>query len=105
ILLAQRAARALGERRMQANRLSLEDAARFASERTPRGWLRLDGRTVWFEQHLYLQQPGYGTSYLIGKLEIDELLSARARQGGSAFTLRPAHAELDGAGLVPVSVV
>jgi len=105
ILLAQRAARALGELRMQANQLSLEDAARFASERTPRGWLRLDGRTVWFEQHLYLQQPGYGTSYLIGKLEIDELLSARARQVGSAFTLRQAIDEIDASGLIPVSLV
>jgi len=81
ILLAQRAARALGELRMHANELSLEEAARFASDRTPRGWLRLDGRTVWFEQHLYLQQPGYGTSYLLGKLEIDELLGAGAAAG------------------------
>lgn len=105
ILLAQRAARALGELRMHANELSLEEAARFASDHTPRGWLRLDGRTVWFEQHLYLQQPGYGTSYVLGKLEIDELLSARARQLGSAFTLRQAIDEIDASGLIPVSLV
>jgi len=60
---------------------------------------------VWFEQHLYLQQPGYGTSYVLGKLEIDELLSARARQLGSAFTLRQAIDEIDASGLIPVSLV
>src|SRR5205814_9024371 len=75
ILLAQRAARAIGELRMHANQMSVEEAARCASEQTPRGWLRLEGRTVWFEQHLYLQQPAYGTSYLIGKIEIDRLLA------------------------------
>jgi len=105
ILLAQRAARAMGDLRMQANQMSLEEAARFASEQTPRGWLRLDGGTVWFEQHLYLQQPGYGTSYVIGKIEIDRLLAARARALGNAFTLHRFMDELDAVGLIPISLV
>jgi uncharacterized protein (DUF885 family) len=102
ILLAQRAARALGELRMHANQASLEDAAKFASANTPRGWLRLSGHTVWAEQHLYLQQPGYGTSYLIGKLEFDDLLS-RALDGGT--TLRQFMDEKDAKGLIPVSLL
>ncbi len=105
ILLAQRAARAIGELYMHANQLSLEEAAKFASANTPRGWLRLEGNTVWGEQHLYLQQPGYGTSYVIGKIEIDQLLSERARQLGSAFTLRQFMDEKDAAGLIPVSLL
>lgn len=105
ILLAQRAARAIGELRMHANQMSVDEAARFASEQTPRGWLRLDGKTVWFEQHLYLQQPAYGTSYLIGKIEIDRLLAARARALGNAFTLRRFMDELDAVGLIPISLV
>jgi len=105
ILLAQRAARALGELRMHANQMSLEDAARFASEQTPRGWLRLDGQTVWFEQHLYLQQPGYGTSYVIGKLELDRLIASRKRTLGDAFTLRGFMDAVDAAGLIPISLV
>ena len=105
ILLAQRAARAIGELRMHANQMSVDEAARFASEQTPRGWLRLDGETVWFEQHLYLQQPAYGTSYLIGKIEIDRLLAARARALGNAFTLRRFMDELDAVGLIPISLV
>jgi uncharacterized protein DUF885 len=105
ILLAQRAARAIGDLRMHANQVSLEEAARFASQETPRGWLRLDGGTVWFEQHLYLQQPGYGTSYVIGKIEIDRLLAARRGALGDAFTLRRFMDELDSTGLIPISLI
>jgi uncharacterized protein (DUF885 family) len=102
VLLAQRAARALGDLRMHANQMSLEEAAKFASENTPRGWLRLSGETVWAEQHLYLQQPGYGTSYLIGKMEIDQILSAWLGRGG---TLRQFMDEKDAAGLIPASLL
>jgi uncharacterized protein (DUF885 family) len=105
ILLAQRGARAIGELRMHANQFSLEEAAKFAAANTPRGWLRLEGNTVWAEQHLYLQQPGYGTSYVIGKIEIDKLIAVRARQLGSAFTLRKFMDEKDAAGLIPVSLL
>ena len=105
ILIAQRAARALGDLRMHANQLTLEQAAAFAAANTPRGWLRLEGGTVWFEQHLYLQQPGYGTSYLIGKLEIDKLLAERARQLGDSFTLKRFFDELNATGLIPATMV
>lgn len=105
VLVAQRAARALGDLRMHANELTLEQAAAFASENTPRGWLRMDGSTVRGEQHLYLQQPGYGTSYVIGKIDIDRLLADRARQQGDRFTLRAFMDEFDAAGLIPVSLL
>ena len=88
ILLAQRAARALGDLRMHSNEMTLEQAAEFASANTPRGWLRLDGRTVRGEQHLYLQQPGYGTSYVIGKIEIERLMGDRANELGDKFSMR-----------------
>jgi uncharacterized protein (DUF885 family) len=105
ILLAQRAARALGDLRMHANEWTLEQAAQFASENTPRGWLRLDGATVRSEQHLYLQQPSYGTSYLVGKMQIEGLLAARRRQLGDKFTLKAFMDEFDGAGLIPASLL
>ena len=105
VLLGQRAARALGDLMMHANRVTLEQAAQFASANTPRGWLRLDAGTVWFEQHLYLQQPGYGTSYVIGKIEIEKLLRERARQLGDAFTLKRAMDEVNAAGLIPVTML
>ena len=105
VLLAQRAARALGELRMHANQVTLEEAAKLAAENTPRGWLRLEGQTVWAEQHLYLQQPGYGTSYVIGKIEVDKLIAARAQQLGGQFTLKRFLDELNRTGLIPITLV
>lgn len=105
ILLAQRAARALGDLRMHANQAALEEAARFTSEHTPRGWLSLEGRLVRSEQHLYLRQPTYGTSYVIGKIQIERLLGDRRRQMGTAFTMKRFMDEFDAAGLIPISLV
>lgn len=105
VLLAQRAARALGDLRMHANQFTLEQAAQFASTNTPRGWLRLDANTVRGEQHLYLQQPAYGTSYLIGKMQIEALLAARRRQLGDSFTMKRFMDEFNAVGLIPASLV
>jgi hypothetical protein len=105
ILVAQRAARALGDLRMHANEFTLEQAAKFAAANTPRGWLRLDANTVWFEQHLYLQQPAYGTSYVIGKMQIEELLAERRQQLGERFTMKRFMDEFDAAGLIPMSLL
>ena len=105
ILLAQRAARALGDLRMHSNELTLEQAAEFASANTPRGWLRLDARTVRGEQHLYLQQPGYGTSYVIGKIEVERLMSDRAHELGDGFSMRAFMDAFDAVGLIPVTLV
>jgi hypothetical protein len=105
VLLAQRAARAAGDLRMHANQATLEQAARYAADNTPRGWLRMDGTTVRGEQHLYLQQPAYGTSYLIGKMQIEALLATRRRQSGDGLSLAAFMEELDSAGLIPMSLV
>jgi hypothetical protein len=105
ILVAQRAARAIGDLRMHANQFTLEQAAAFASANTPRDWLRLDGNLVRGEQHLYLQQPAYGTSYLVGKMQIERLMGVRRHQLGDAFTVRRFMDELDGCGLIPMSMI
>ena len=105
ILLAERAARALGDLRMQSNELTLEQASVFASENTPRGWLRLDANTVRGEQHLYLQQPAYGTSYVVGKIAVETLMSDRARELGDRFSMREFMDAFDSVGLIPVTLV
>jgi hypothetical protein len=105
ILLAERAARALGDLRMTSNEFTLEQASEFASANTPRGWLSLDGNLVRGEQHLYLQQPGYGTSYIIGKIEIEKLLAERRHQLGEKFSMKQFMKEFDDAGLIPASLI
>jgi hypothetical protein len=105
ILVAERAARALGDLRMHSNELTLEQASQFASDHTPRGWLAMTGNLVRSEQHLYLQQPAYGTSYVIGKIETDKLITERRRQLGDAFTMKRFLDEFNAAGLVPISLL
>lgn len=105
ILLAQRAARALSGLYMHSNDFTIEQAVKFACEWTPRGWLREDGNLVWFEQDLYLKQPGYGSTYIMGKIQIEKLLTERAHQLGDNFTLKRFMDELNAAGVIPVSLI
>jgi hypothetical protein len=105
ILVAERAARALGELRMVSGEFTLEQAAEFTSHNTPRGWLSLKGNLVRGEQHLYLQQPGYGTSYLIGKKQIEMLLASRRIELGDSFRMKQFMDSFNAAGLVPASLL
>jgi len=91
--------------RGHSNEFTLEQAAQFASANTPRGWLRLEADTVREEQHLYLQQPAYGTSYVTGKIQVEKLLSERKRQLGERFTMKQFMDDFNRAGLVPVSLL
>jgi uncharacterized protein (DUF885 family) len=105
VLLAERAARALGELRMHSNEFSLEQASAFASANTPRRWLSLSGNLVRDEQHLYLQQPGYGTSYLIGKIQIEMLITESKQRLGDGFSMKRFMDQFNAAGLIPVSLL
>jgi len=105
ILLAERAARALGDLRMHANEWTLEQAATFASENTPRGWLSLKGALVRDEQFLYLQQPAYGTSYVIGKIEVEKLVAERKQAQGDAFRMSRFMEDFEAAGMIPAALI
>ncbi len=105
IMLGQRAARALGGLYMHGNELTMAEASEFAVEWTPRGWMRADGELVAFEQHLYLQQPGYGSSYITGKVEIEDLMRVVARQEGDNFTMQGFMDGFMASGIIPTSLV
>lgn len=105
IMLAQRAARGLGSLYAHANEFTMKEARDFHVAWTPRGWMREDLDLLGIEQQLYLRQPGYGTSYVTGKYLIEKLLGERSRQLGDAFTLSGFFAEMDAAGVIPVSLI
>jgi hypothetical protein len=105
ILIAERAARAIGDLKMQSNEFTLEQAAEFASANTPRGWLSLKGNLVRGEQHLYLQQPGYGISYVIGKVEAEKTMQAVQRKRGDKFAFKEFMDAFLAAGQIPISLV
>ncbi len=105
IMLAQRAARGLASLYLQANEFDLAQAKAFQVEWTPRGWMRPDLDLLGFEQQLYLRQPGYGTSYLTGKIQLEDLMRERAHQLGDAFTMKRWFEEVYSAGIIPVSLI
>jgi len=105
VMLAQRGARAMGALMMHSNEWTLDQAVSYAVENTPYGWLPRDGNTVWGEQQLYLEQPGYGTSYLIGKAHIEKLMSDRSQQLGEKFVVRDFFDAFHAAGMIPVSMI
>lgn len=105
ILLAERAARALGDLRMQSNEFTLEQASAFASANTPRGWLSMTGNLVRGEQHLYLQQPGYGISYVIGKLETERTVQAMQRKLDTRFAFKRFMDDFLAVGQIPIALV
>jgi uncharacterized protein (DUF885 family) len=104
IMLANRAARGLASLYVQANEFDLERAGKFHAEWTPRGWANPKDSLTGFEQLLYLRQPGYGTSYITGKLLVDRLIAEYAHQqelSGKSFHLREFMDRFNGLGLIP----
>ncbi len=108
IMLAQRAARGLGSLKAHANEMTMAEAGTVHVEWTPRGWMSNEPELLKFEQHLYLRQPGYGTSYVTGKYLLERLLAKRTQQmeaAGEEYPLSMFFEELRDAGSVPISLV
>ena len=105
IMLANRAARGLASLYVQANEFDLQKAGKFHAAWTPRGWANPNDSLTGFEQLLYLRQPGYGTSYITGKVLVDRLMAEYAHQqepAGKRFALREFLDRFNGAGMIPV---
>ena len=107
ILLAQRAARGLGSLYAHANEMTMEEAGQVHMDWTPRGWMKTEKELLIFEQHLYLRQPGYGTSYVTGKYLLERTLADYARQvelRGEEFQLRDFFDRLNAIDSIPISL-
>jgi hypothetical protein len=107
ILLAQRAARGLGSLYAHATEMTMEEAGAVHMDWTPRGWMKTEKELLIFEQHLYLRQPGYGTSYVTGKYWLERTLADYARQKeerGETFSLRRFFDELNATDSIPIAM-
>ena len=108
IMIAQRAARGLGSLYAHANKMTMEEAGKVHSEYTPRGWMKTEKELLMFEQHLYLRQPGYGTSYITGKYLLEAALAEFARQKElqhEPFHVKEFFDRLNAIGSVPTSLM
>jgi hypothetical protein len=107
IMIAQRAARGLGSLYAHANEMTMEEAGSIHSEFTPRGWMKTEKELLLFEQHLYIRQPGYGSSYITGKYLLELALADYAKlkeMEGKPFQIREFMDRLNNIGNIPISL-
>jgi hypothetical protein len=108
IMLANRAARGLASLHVQANEIDLAQAGKFHAAWTPRGWSDPNSKLVGFEQLLYLRQPGYGPSYVTGKLQLDALMADTSHAddlAGRPFVMKDFFRQVMASGIVPVVLI
>ena len=108
IMLANRAARGLASLHVQANEMDLAEAGKFHASWTPRGWSDAASPLVGFEQLLYLRQPGYGPSYIIGKLQLEHLIADESHAdevAGKPFVLSDVMQRIMASGIIPVALI
>ncbi|WP_416866709.1 MAG: hypothetical protein ACMVP2_03365 [Imperialibacter sp.] len=107
IMIAQRAARGLGSLYAQANEMNSVEAGGIHSEYTPRGWMKTEKELLLFEQHLYLRQPGYGSSYITGKYLLENAMAEFARMkeaNNEPFKVKDFFDQLNAIGCIPISL-
>lgn len=107
IMIAQRAARGLGSLYAHANEMTMEEAGTIHSEYTPRGWMKTEKELLLFEQHIYLRQPGYGTSYISGKYLLEKALASFVllkERKKEPFMMKAFFDNLNAIGNIPISL-
>ena len=105
IMLVTRAARGLSSLLAHDNQITLEEAGDMHVDWTPRSWMNRNLDLLGFEQHLYLRQPGYGSTYVTGARMIDMIIAERARAAGSDFSMKDFFDDMNDAGMIPVSLL
>ena len=85
----------------------MEEAGGVHQDWTPRGWMKTERDLLIFEQHLYLRQPGYGTSYITGKYLLERTLADFARlreERGQPFRIKDFFDRLNEIDSIPISL-
>lgn len=97
-----RAARAPADVWLQLNEMKVSDVVKFWIERTP----YLEPSVARVDAEIYLRRPpGYGLGYMMGMLQMQELLADSKRQLGDKFVLKNFHDKFMATGRLPLSLV
>jgi len=107
IMIAQRAARGLGSLYAHANEMTMEQAGQIHADNTPRGWMKVEPELLIFEQHLYMRQPGYGSSYITGKYLLERTMADYAillESQGKEFHVKNFFDQLNSIGNIPIAL-
>ncbi len=99
--LMKRASRIFAETKMHSGEFTLEEANRHMIEYVP--YMEEDlGR---YDLEGYLRRPGLGSGYIIGKIQLEKLLSERSLQVGESFRLGEFHDDLLARGMIPLTLL
>ena len=104
-LLAFRAARAISDLKMHSNELTYLEAFKYVVDNTPEGWVPADSPVLWGDLDLYLRQPCYGVSYLIGSVQLQQLIAHVSARRGDKFGLKAFLDEFIQSGWIPISLI
>lgn len=97
-----RAARTMGDVKMQRNEMTVQDVMRYWKQHTP----YLDDNVAREDAGIYIRRPpGYGMTYTIGMIQLQRMLVDRQQQLGDKFVLKDFHDYLMGTGRLPVSLL
>jgi len=99
--LIKRGSRFFAEIGMHTGEMTLEEANAYMMEWVP--YMEEDlGR---YDLVGYLRRPGLGSMYLLGKTQIEQLISQRAFQLGDDFDLGEFHNDFLSRGVIPVTLI
>jgi len=99
--LIKRGSRFFAEIGMHTGEMTLEEANAYMMDWVP--YMEEDlGR---YDLVGYLRRPGLGSMYLLGKTQIEQLVSQRAFQLGDAFDLGEFHDDFLSRGIIPVTLI
>ena len=97
----KRAARVPAELAMQTGEVDLAEAIDYLIEQVP----LMEPDLARYDLAIYLRRPTYGMNYVMGKVQLERLLSARALQLGDDFDLGQFHDAFLAAGPIPISLI
>lgn len=99
--LMKRASRIYAETMMHSGRFTLEQANRYMIEFVP----HMEEDLGRYDLEGYLRRPGLGSGYIIGKIQLEKLLSERSLQLGESFELGAFHDDLLSRGMIPLTLI
>ena len=101
VALMKRASRIYAEASMHAGSFSLDEANRYMIDFVP--YMEEDlGR---YDLEGYLRRPGSGSGYMIGKIQLEKMLSEQALELGDDFKLGAFHDEVLSRGMIPLTLI
>jgi uncharacterized protein (DUF885 family) len=104
-LKAFRASRSITDLKMHSNEMTFEEAFRFNMDYTPYGWVPENSPTLWHDLELYLRNPLYGTAYMIGPVQLDQVLTTAFLTRGDEFDILQFMDEFLESGMTPLSLI